>query len=174
MLTRDGQVKILDFGIARFMESLPSSKVMGTFPPYMPPERFDGHPGNARSDLYSLGCVLHELLTGHTPFQTTSPASMMSAHLTKEPVPPSRVRSGVPADLDALVLELLAKSPRAAPPPPTRSTTASVVCSPGRDRTRPPCPPTRRPRLPTRPPCPGQGHLPAGPPDPDGESERRG
>ncbi|GAB3806548.1 protein kinase domain-containing protein [Micromonospora zhanjiangensis] len=114
MLTPDGQVKILDFGIARFMESLPSSKVMGTFP-YMPPERFDGHPGNARSDLYALGCVLHELLTGRKPFDATSPASMMSAHLTRTPVPPGRLRPEVPAALDDLVMELLAKAPEDRP-----------------------------------------------------------
>ncbi|MEU5028308.1 serine/threonine-protein kinase [Streptomyces milbemycinicus] len=108
-LAADGRVKILDFGIARFMEALPSSKVMGTFP-YMPPERFDGHSGEARSDLYSLGCVLHELLTGKLPFDATSAASMMSAHLTKVPVPPGRSRSGVPAALDDLVMELLAKA----------------------------------------------------------------
>ncbi|MEU0812253.1 PQQ-binding-like beta-propeller repeat protein [Streptomyces sp. NPDC005970] len=115
MLTPDGQVKILDFGIARFMESLSSSMVMGTFP-YMPPERFDGHSGDVRSDLYSLGCVLHELLTGQVPFHAaTSPASMMSAHLTKNPVPPGRVRSGVPACVDDLVMELLAKEPEDRP-----------------------------------------------------------
>ncbi|NUS87457.1 MAG: serine/threonine protein kinase, partial [Streptomyces sp.] len=113
-LAADGRVKILDFGIARFMEALPSSKVMGTFP-YMPPERFDGHSGEARSDLYSLGCVLHELLTGKLPFDATSAASMMSAHLTKTPVPPGRTRSGVPAALDDLVMELLAKAPEDRP-----------------------------------------------------------
>ncbi|ADI09292.1 transmembrane serine/threonine protein kinase D [Streptomyces bingchenggensis BCW-1] len=113
-LAADGRVKILDFGIARFMEALPSSKVMGTFP-YMPPERFDGHSGEARSDLYSLGCVLHELLTGKLPFDATSAASMMSAHLTKTPVPPGRIRPGVPAALDELVMELLAKAPEDRP-----------------------------------------------------------
>ncbi|KAK1180017.1 PQQ-binding-like beta-propeller repeat protein [Streptomyces sp. NBS 14/10] len=113
-LAADGRVKILDFGIARFMEALPSSKVMGTFP-YMPPERFDGHSGEARSDLYSLGCVLHELLTGKLPFDATSAASMMSAHLTKTPVPPGRTRPGVPAALDDLVMELLAKAPEDRP-----------------------------------------------------------
>lgn len=118
-LAADGRVKILDFGIARFMEALPSSKVMGTFP-YMPPERFDGHSGEARSDLYSLGCVLHELLTGKLPFDATSAASMMSAHLTKAPVPPGRTRSGVPAALDDLVMELLAKAPEDRPPSAAR------------------------------------------------------
>ncbi|MGW6718066.1 serine/threonine-protein kinase [Streptomyces sp. NPDC054995] len=114
MLAPDGKVKILDFGIARFMESLPSSKVMGTFP-YMPPERFGGHPGDARSDLYSLGCVLYELLTGQAPFRTASPASMMRAHLTEIPTPPGSVRPGIPDSLDALLMELLAKAPAERP-----------------------------------------------------------
>jgi eukaryotic-like serine/threonine-protein kinase len=131
MLTPDGHVKILDFGIARFMESLPSSRVMGTFP-YMPPERFGGHPGDVRSDLYSLGCVLYELLTGQVPFHATSPASVMSAHLTQTPVPPGRVRSEVPASLDDLVMELLAKAPE------DRPVSAAEVC----DRLRG-LPPTR-------------------------------
>ncbi|WP_049568482.1 serine/threonine-protein kinase, partial [Streptomyces sp. SBT349] len=104
MLTNGNEIKVLDFGIARFMAATTkSSQVMGTLA-YMPPERFNDHPGDARSDLYALGCVLHELLTGHTPFQSTGPAAMMTAHLTKPPTPPSHHRSDVPAPLDTLVL----------------------------------------------------------------------
>ncbi|NUP30207.1 MAG: serine/threonine protein kinase, partial [Streptomycetaceae bacterium] len=87
-----GRVKVLDFGIARFVDGTnKSSQVMGTLA-YMPPERFDEHPGDARSDLYALGCVIHELLTGKTPFEATGPVSMMNAHLRTPPTPPSELR----------------------------------------------------------------------------------
>ncbi|MFI6978932.1 serine/threonine-protein kinase, partial [Embleya sp. NPDC050154] len=111
MLGPDGRIKILDFGIARYMAAThKSSKVIGTLA-YMPPERFDGLPGDPRSDLYSLGCVLHELLTGHTPFQAVGAVAMMAAHVHAAPVAPGRTRAGVPAALDDLVLALLAKDP---------------------------------------------------------------
>ncbi|WP_311044666.1 serine/threonine-protein kinase [Streptomyces sp. ID38640] len=111
MLTPGDQVKILDFGIARYMASThKSSKVIGTLA-YMPPERFGDLPADPRSDLYSLGCVLHELLTGSTPFHASEPVAMMAAHLNTTPEPPGRARPGVPAALDDLVLALLAKDP---------------------------------------------------------------
>ncbi|MGW1844562.1 outer membrane protein assembly factor BamB family protein [Streptomyces sp. NPDC001966] len=111
MLTRDGRVKVLDFGIARYIASThKSSKVIGTLA-YMPPERFGDFPADARSDLYSLGCVLHELLTGKAPFQATDPVALMAAHLNSVPEPPGRKRPGVPAALDDLVMALLAKNP---------------------------------------------------------------
>ncbi|TQF06072.1 serine/threonine protein kinase [Kitasatospora acidiphila] len=115
MLTAGGEVKVLDFGIARYMEGTnQSSQVMGTLA-YMAPERFDGAPGDARSDLYALGCVLHEFLTGAPPFQETGPLAMMNAHLRRTPVAPSALRPDVPAALDALVMRLLAKDPAARP-----------------------------------------------------------
>ncbi|MFB6876424.1 PQQ-binding-like beta-propeller repeat protein [Streptomyces sp. NPDC056323] len=111
MLTRGGRVKVLDFGIARYIASThKSSKVIGTLA-YMPPERFGDYPADARSDLYSLGCVLHELLTGKAPFQATDPVALMAAHLNSVPEPPGRTRPGVPAALDDLVMALLAKNP---------------------------------------------------------------
>lgn len=115
MLGPDGRVKILDFGLARYMASTNrSSKVVGTLA-YMPPERFGELPGDARSDLYSLGCVLHELLTGHPPFHPGDMVATMAAHLHAAPLPPGRIRSGVPAALDDLVLDLLAKAPEHRP-----------------------------------------------------------
>ncbi|MFJ5726330.1 WD40 repeat domain-containing serine/threonine protein kinase [Streptomyces sp. NPDC093149] len=115
MLTTDGRVKILDFGIARFVEATTkSSAVMGTLA-YMAPERFDGQSGDARSDLYSFGCVLNELLTGHPPFDATGPVGFMNAHVGRAPVPPSQARSGIPAELDDLVAALLAKRPNDRP-----------------------------------------------------------
>ncbi|MER7793328.1 PQQ-binding-like beta-propeller repeat protein [Streptomyces sp. NPDC097640] len=111
MLTTGGEVKVLDFGIARFMAATDkASQVMGTLA-YMAPERFAQSPGDARSDLYAFGCVLHELLTGETPFNTGDPASLMTAHLNRAPDAPSALRPGLPPALDALVLRLLAKQP---------------------------------------------------------------
>ncbi|MER7985436.1 PQQ-binding-like beta-propeller repeat protein [Streptomyces noursei] len=111
MLTDGGEVKVLDFGIARFMAATDkSSQVMGTLA-YMAPERFGRHSGDARSDLYAFGCVLNELLTGQTPFTAGDPVSLMTAHLHEAPDAPSAVRAGLPAGLDALVLRLLAKDP---------------------------------------------------------------
>ncbi|WDI23417.1 PQQ-binding-like beta-propeller repeat protein (plasmid) [Streptomyces enissocaesilis] len=122
MLTPDGQVKILDFGIARYMAAThKSSKVIGTIA-YMPPERFSDLPADARSDLYSLGCVFHELLTGRTPFQATERVAMMAAHLHTTPEPPSKTRPGIPATLDDLVTALLAKDPD------DRPSSAAEVC----------------------------------------------
>jgi serine/threonine-protein kinase len=122
MLTGDGRIKILDFGIARYMASThKSSKVIGTLA-YMPPERFGDHSGDARSDLYSLGCVLHELLTGSPPFQAGEPVALMAAHLNTAPKPPGLMRPGVPAALDALVIALLAKDPE------DRPASAAKVC----------------------------------------------
>lgn len=111
MVTEHGVVKILDFGIARFATTLTTaSHIIGT-PAYMPPERLLARPSDARGDLYSLGCLLHELLTGELPFGSHEPAALMFAHVHTEPEPPSRRRAEVPPELDRLVGELLAKSP---------------------------------------------------------------
>ncbi|MFF8612211.1 PQQ-binding-like beta-propeller repeat protein [Streptomyces sp. NPDC015350] len=111
MLTPTGQIKVLDFGIARYIASThKSSKVIGTLA-YMPPERFAERPADTRSDLYSLGCLFHELLTGSSPFNATDPVSLMAAHLNTVPEPPGRTRAGIPAALDDLVTALLAKDP---------------------------------------------------------------
>lgn len=111
MLTPDGVVKVLDFGIARHAAATrQSTRLIGTLA-YMPPERVRGSSGDARGDLYSLGWVLHELLTGTKPFGTGEPMALMYAHLRTAPEPPSRVRPEVPAALDALVLRMLAKKP---------------------------------------------------------------
>ncbi|MFF3564684.1 PQQ-binding-like beta-propeller repeat protein [Streptomyces sp. NPDC002574] len=116
MLTGSGGVKVLDFGIARHMDTgtLSNTRIMGTLA-YMPPERFDKGPQDARGDLYALGCVLHELLTGSSPFGELSTSALMFAHVHREPDAPSVQRPDVPEVLDALVAQLLAKKPEDRP-----------------------------------------------------------
>jgi WD40 repeat protein len=82
---------------------------------YMAPEQAQGHRVDARSDLYSLGCLLFFALTGRAPFEAESPIALAYQHVNKAAEAPSRYRTGIPAAVDALVLELLAKDPEARP-----------------------------------------------------------
>ncbi|MGV9290740.1 serine/threonine-protein kinase [Streptomyces sp. NPDC003719] len=116
MVTSSGNAKVLDFGIARAADPYATADrltqtgyIVGT-PPYMAPEQARGHP-EPRSDLYALGCVLFELLTGRLPFEAPDTMGYLSAHLTDDPPAPGSVVPGVPADWDALVLRLLEKDP---------------------------------------------------------------
>ncbi|WP_198545089.1 serine/threonine-protein kinase, partial [Kitasatospora sp. NRRL B-11411] len=116
-LARNGRLKILDFGIAKHHEgrSDTHSRVMGTMA-YMPPERFHGRSGDHRGDLYALGCVLFEFLTGRPPFGAGDPVPLMMRHLAEPPRPPGpESLHPVPPALDQLVLDLLAKDPAARP-----------------------------------------------------------
>jgi Serine/threonine protein kinase len=111
MLTPAGNVKILDFGIARYASTrATASRIIGTTA-YMPPERLLGKVGDARGDLYALGCVLYELLTGCTPFSFVDPAALMYAHVYTPPPPAASYRPDLPPSVDALLAELLAKDP---------------------------------------------------------------
>jgi len=117
MLTRSGEVKVMDFGIARAMADASStltatSAVMGTAQ-YLSPEQARGEMVDARSDLYSTGVVLYELLTGRPPFTGDSPVSVAYQHVSEPPVAPSQADPTVPPALDALVLKALAKRPEA-------------------------------------------------------------
>jgi serine/threonine protein kinase len=118
MLADDGTVKLLDFGIARRVDGTTLTQVasvVGTAA-YMAPERALGRPGDARADIYSLGCLLYAMLTGRAPFTGEHAAAVLHQHVNVEPVAPSRLRRGIPAGLDALVLAMLAKAPEARPP----------------------------------------------------------
>ncbi|MEV7394808.1 PQQ-binding-like beta-propeller repeat protein [Streptomyces sp. NPDC091215] len=111
MLAPTGTVTILDFGIARYTATLTqASRVIGTLA-YMPPERLRGKVGDGRGDLYSLGCLLHELLTGQPPFHGLEQVALIHAHLETVPPLPSTLRPGIPVGLDRLISELLAKDP---------------------------------------------------------------
>jgi len=119
-----GSVKILDFGVARASSavscrSIAAAEVTRGFsivgtPEYMAPEQASGDAVDARADVYALGCVLYEMLTGTCPFDGASPVVVLGKHLREVPVPP-RVRSPaqrIPASVDAVVLRALEKNPK--------------------------------------------------------------
>jgi len=108
----DGRLKVTDFGIARSGTSqmTEAGSIVGTAQ-YLSPEQARGAPVDPRSDLYSLGIVLYEMLTGEVPFSGDTPVEIAMKHLSQVPVPPSELRPEVPHDLDAVVLRALAKDP---------------------------------------------------------------
>ncbi|MEO3839643.1 protein kinase [Streptomyces sp. B22F1] len=115
MMTRREQVKVMDFGIARAVQSGVTSMtqtgmVVGT-PQYLSPEQALGRGVDARSDLYSVGVMLFELLTGRLPFDADSPLAIAYAHVQEPPPAPSSINMTVPPVVDALVARALAKNP---------------------------------------------------------------
>jgi serine/threonine protein kinase/beta-lactam-binding protein with PASTA domain len=115
MVTRNGDVKVMDFGIARAMSDAQATmtqtaQVIGTAQ-YLSPEQARGERVDSRSDLYSAGCLLYELLTGRPPFTGDSPVAIAYQHVRENPIPPSRVDPDVPPWADAIVLKAMAKSP---------------------------------------------------------------
>ncbi|WP_327402770.1 Stk1 family PASTA domain-containing Ser/Thr kinase [Streptomyces sp. NBC_01288] len=115
MLTRTGQVKVMDFGIARAMGDsgmtmTQTSAVIGTAQ-YLSPEQAKGEQVDARSDLYSTGCLLYELLTVRPPFVGDSPVAVAYQHVREEPQPPSVFDAEITPEMDAIVLKALTKDP---------------------------------------------------------------
>jgi serine/threonine-protein kinase len=110
----DGRVKVTDFGIARAGASqmTETGSIVGTAQ-YLSPEQAKGGEVDQRSDLYSLGVVLYELLTGKTPFEGDTPVEIAMKHLSNTPKPPSELRKDIPPELDMVVLRALAKDPDA-------------------------------------------------------------
>ena len=114
MLTSTGAVKVMDFGIARAMEDSSATvtqthAVVGTAQ-YLSPEQARGEIVDARSDLYSTGCLLYELLTGQPPFTGDSAVAIAYQHVREIPKPPSSLAADVPESLDRVVLKALAKT----------------------------------------------------------------
>ncbi len=113
MIGSDGSVKVMDFGIARAIADTNATMtqtqaVIGTAQ-YLSPEQAQGQSVDARSDLYSTGCMLFELLTGRPPFQGDSPVAIAYQHVGQSPTPPSTFEPSVTAPMDAVVLHALNK-----------------------------------------------------------------
>jgi beta-lactam-binding protein with PASTA domain/tRNA A-37 threonylcarbamoyl transferase component Bud32 len=108
----EGRVKVTDFGIARAGASdmTETGSIMGTAQ-YLSPEQAQGHAVSAQSDLYAVGIVLYELLTGRVPFDGDSPVTIALKQVSELPIPPSAFNPAVPPELDAIVLRALEKDP---------------------------------------------------------------
>ncbi|MGH9211799.1 MAG: Stk1 family PASTA domain-containing Ser/Thr kinase [Acidimicrobiales bacterium] len=117
LITRDGAVKVADFGIARAISDAPdqnltkTGSVMGTAT-YFSPEQARGASVDPRSDIYSLGCVLYEMITGHPPFAGENAVAIAYKHVQEAPVPPRRIDAALPETLEAIILKCLAKNPQ--------------------------------------------------------------
>ncbi|HEY0192373.1 MAG TPA: serine/threonine-protein kinase [Kofleriaceae bacterium] len=114
--------RVLDFGIAKLrdetratqMQMTQQGDVVGT-PQYMAPEQIRGEKVDGRTDIYALGCMLYEMLTGRRPYEAPSVLAMLSKHLIEQAVPPSRLRPELPPQIDALIMAAMAKDPAGRP-----------------------------------------------------------
>ncbi|HEX2053272.1 MAG TPA: protein kinase, partial [Actinomycetota bacterium] len=114
-ITVGGQVKVMDFGIARAASDgavtvTQTGMVIGTAS-YFSPEQAQGKPVDARSDIYSTGVVLYEMLTGVVPFRGESPVAVAYKHVSEDPTPPRALAEDIPPALEAVVMKALAKNP---------------------------------------------------------------
>ncbi|MFF1867481.1 protein kinase [Kitasatospora herbaricolor] len=195
MITYDGGVKVVDFGIARAGSSgaglTQAATVLGTAA-YLSPEQATAAAVDGRSDLYAVGCVMTEMLTGEPPFTADTPVAIAFKQVSEQPLPPSVRRPGTPPALDAAVLRLLAKNPgdrprdaaaaraellAAVPALPAGSAadrTAELLAGPGPARPLFPGVPqdvADQQHTTVLPPVPGPGHHPAaGYPAPPGHA----
>jgi serine/threonine-protein kinase len=115
MVTKDGSVKVMDFGIARAVDSVTStmtqtSAVIGTAQ-YLSPEQARGETVDARSDVYSTGCLLYELVVGKPPFTGDNPVAVAYQHVREDPVPPAELNTDLTPGMNAVILKALAKNP---------------------------------------------------------------
>ena len=113
MMTKDGIPKIMDFGLARSVDSpklTHAGAIVGT-PAFISPESALGKENDARSDLYSLGCVMYSMATGHPPFVSNDNLKLVYSHINDTPVLVRRIRHDFPEDLDTVIMKLLSKDP---------------------------------------------------------------
>ncbi|MFF6913606.1 protein kinase [Streptomyces sp. NPDC012466] len=195
MMTKRAVVKVMDFGIARAMQSGVTSMtqtgmVVGT-PQYLSPEQALGRGVDARSDLYSVGIMLFQLVTGRLPFEADSPLAIAYAHVQEEPPVPSSINRALPPAVDALIARALKKNPnerfpsaeamrdeclrvaasvQTAPPSivpgtptPSGAGVGSAVFPPVDQATPPPSGQVQTPYQPTPPPNPYGTPAPTGP-----------
>jgi serine/threonine-protein kinase len=112
MLTPDDTLKITDFGTAKILKygTVQTAQVIGT-PSYMSPEQIKGRPVDGRSDVFSLGVVLYELVTGEKPFPGDSVTTVIYKIVNEEPIPPRELDSAIPPGISAVITRALAKAP---------------------------------------------------------------
>lgn len=167
LLTETGHLKVTDFGIARAASAVTISATNAVFGTagYLSPEQALGEPATPRSDLYSLGIVLYEMLTGVVPYRADNPVAVCMKHVTEPLRPPRKLDPTIPAAVDALVAKMLAKDPAdrpasasellddiesvrggAAPPLPTPRTGTPRLGVPAPSATRTTASPARKPR----------------------------
>jgi eukaryotic-like serine/threonine-protein kinase len=114
MITSKGDVKVTDFGIARVITGADTlaqtAAVLGTAS-YLSPEQAQSQPVDQRSDIYSLGVALYEMVTGRPPFSGDSPVMVASKHVLEQPTPPSKLNPDVSTELEAVIMKAMAKNP---------------------------------------------------------------
>ena len=113
LLRRDGYAYLVDFGLAKAMmgaESLTSAGAIVGTPEYMAPEQSNGH-NDYRSDIYSLGVILYQMLTGRVPFMAESPVAISLKHIQTQPIPPRTLNAAIPQGVEDVILKAMAKDP---------------------------------------------------------------
>jgi serine/threonine-protein kinase len=116
MICKDGSLRIMDFGIARATDMrrltfVGFTPAMGT-PDYMAPEQVKGKRGDVRTDVYSLGAMLYEMVTGALPFEADNPFMVMNARVTGDPKAPRSVNAAVPPEVEELILHAMERDPK--------------------------------------------------------------